>query len=820
MMKYALYCSALFSLLLLSGCGGGSSEAPAGGEVHPTGWIHLHGVEATTDLRGCQGCHGFAFTGSGAAISCFTCHISGPPFSIHIASWTDAIVDHHDFALDLSWTSCSVAICHGTDLQGGNGPTCFDIACHTNTAGDPPAPASHQGVDFSLAANHGVAAKASQNFCLNCHGRPINLVDGGFIADPNIMNNLDFNGVAVFGNCTTCHPDAGAHPTNWQGSNDSDPTYSASHRGIDTDTMNQSCALCHNVVGAGISAVPAAPSCFSSNHTNANLITSACHPNGPRAAPHAVDGSYQAATAHGKDAKQDLTFCQGCHADQTASGPGSNPRFDSPIGNLINGCEDCHAAFYAHPSEWAGPNATFHYSAGNIANSCTLCHGTALDGVGGIDGTGASPGHSCLECHAETAVFTLDCTACHGFPPLAGDTIGADDFPPGTLLVDHTATTTGGTVVDKPLHDECATCHGVKNAAGSFDASANYLTFNKTTDTLGSHWNGSINMNGPSLNDPSGGAAHVGAGYNSTTFGCDNAGCHGPGFVLSNSNMPVEFADFGGGSGHAVGQSWLLRAGHVAAATAPSPACFSCHAQTGVSPVAGAPACQDCHVKGNPLVVLNCASCHTEPPSFASTATADRPDRAGKHGKHDALTIDTADCSACHTNGGSNSLAHFDRTAATSPDYPADIVFLGNDYDSQGSTAAYNAGAAACQNVICHGGVTTPNWYTGSINVYGGGTAGCQQCHSSAGEFNSYSSGEHDKHVRKEGISCTVCHSTTALQNGVLGNTHFSGLKTTAFELLPHETITDPNLNFDEPTSSCNPQAGGISGCHGSKGPW
>jgi len=813
----------LLSILFLAGCSTSGSEAPGtgpGSAVHPSNWISLHSGEANTDLRGCQGCHGFDFAGSGEAVSCFTCHLSGPPFvGVHSSTWANVINDHQGFPNDFNWTTCAAVACHGSNLQGGaqaNGPSCFNntASCHSGTAGDPPAPASHQAVDFTDPDNHGSLAKAGQVYCRNCHGRSLNVFDGGFIADPAIMNNLDYLNNPVTGACSTCHPSALAHPTDWQGSNDADPTYAASHRGIDETTQANSCALCHNIasVGAGPTldepgSVAAAPSCFSTSYANANAggVAIACHPGGPRTANHPLGAAWRdysnTDTWHGAVAKDDLTACQACHADS-----GSPPRFNSPIGGLANGCEDCHDPYYAHPTDWAGPNTTFHYSV-TSTESCKLCHGTGLDGVGGVDAAGGTPGLSCLNCHAEVTYFTLDCASCHSYPPLTGDTIDTSVFPAGAQLVDHTADTTGGTVADKAPHDECATCHGVKNAAGSLTANANYLLFDKATDTLGSHWNGSLEMNGPSSADPSGGADHVGAGYNSVSHSCDNAGCHGPGYALSDSNMPVAFADFGVGSGHDIGQAWLLTSGHVADATAPSPNCFSCHAQSGASPVSGAPACQDCHVNGNPLTGLSCASCHGTPPNSNTTVLTDRPNRAGKHGKHNALTVDTLDCSACHSGGGSDSLTHFDRTASTTPNYPADVQFLGTAYNSQGSTAQYN-GSNQCQNVLCHGGVTTPSWYTGSIDVYGGGSTACRQCHSSTGEYNAYSSGRHSLHVGGENISCLPCHNTTVLQNGVAGNSHFSGLKTTGFELDPAATLNS-SLNYNG--TSCNPA------CHGSE---
>jgi len=812
----------LFAFLLVTGCNTSNTDAPgtaANSPVHPSNWISLHGVEAGKDIRSCQGCHGFDFTGSGSALSCLTCHLSGPPFvGVHPSSWTNVVNDHQGFANEFSWTSCAIASCHGTNLRGGAqafAPSCFNNAasCHSGTAGDPPAPASHQGVDMTDPTNHGELAKANQKYCRNCHGRPLNSFDGGFIADPAIMNNLDYLNTPVTGACSTCHTSALAHPTDWQGSNDADPTYSASHRGIDETTQANSCALCHKISAAGAGpsldapgSVAAAPSCFSATYANANSggVPIACHPAGPRTANHPLGAAWRAASGHGAVAKDDISACQSCHADS-----GTPPRFNAPIGSLANGCEDCHAPHYAHPTNWAGPNTTFHYSVAST-ESCKLCHGASLDGVGGVNAAGGTPGLSCLSCHAEVTNFTLDCTACHGMPPVAGDIIDSSVFPAGATLVDHTSPTTpasGITVADKPEHDQCAVCHGVKNDSGSFNANANYLTFDKATDTLGSHWNGQINMNGPSSSDPAGSASHVGTGYNSTTFSCDNAFCHGPDYALSDSAMPVDFADYGAGSGHAVGQTWLLVSGHVTAATAPSPNCFGCHAQTGTSPIPSAPVCQACHVNGDPLTITNCASCHTTPPNRGPIDPAFRPNRAGSHSVHNTLTADTQDCSACHSGGGTNSLTHFDRISTTTPNYPADVQFLGTSYNSQGSTAQYN-GSGQCQNVICHGGVTTPDWYTGSIDVYGGGTAGCQQCHSSSGEYNAYSSGQHNRHVNGENIACTTCHSTSVLQIGVGGNNHFSGLKTSAFELDPAATINS-SLNYTG--SGCNPS------CHGSE---
>ncbi len=95
-----------------------------------------------------------------------------------------------------------------------------------------------------------------------------------------------------------------------------------------------------------------------------------------------------------------------------------------------------------------------------------------------------------------------------------------------------------------------------------------------------------------------------------------------------------------------------------------------------------------------------------------------------------------------------------------------------------------NVGAAVlstttCATVSCHGGITTPDWQTGSINV--NTDAGCLQCHQAGSavtvpEDNSYYSGEHTKHVVNEGFACTTCHDVSSDSN------HLNTLNTSAME--------------------------------------
>ncbi len=172
-----------------------------------------------------------------------------------------------------------------------------------------------------------------------------------------------------------------------------------------------------------------------------------------------------------------------------------------------------------------------------------------------------------------------------------------------------------------------------------------------------------------------------------------------------------------------------------------------------------------------------CNSCHGQPPSGNTF-----PNAVGAHAVHESLPDAAGTCAVCH-----NGAAH-------------------NDWIDLGFTATWNAKSGlatdnmdgTCANISCHGGVSTPNWQTGSINV----DTQCKSCHKSGtGEYNGYSSGEHRRHVSSEGLSCTACHDTGKLRNG-----HFGNLATRTFEQSSANTIK----------SSLSYSAGRCSspGCH------
>jgi hypothetical protein len=442
----------------------------------------------------------------------------------------------------------------------------------------------------------------------------------------------------------------------------------------------------------------------------------------PEPVLHPIDGSYW--PQHGNDAKSDLTKCQKCHADKAESGPGSNPRFNVGI-NIAggNGCESCHEAYLGHPGIWAGPKSGVHYNDENIQNACALCHSVILDGVGGsdvhydagnipnactpchgvnLDGVGGV-GVSCLSCHAEVETFALDCTSCHGYPP-DGTTPEPEVAALNGQLVAHNG------VSDVTGHDQCTICHGVKSnntaTSGALTPNANYRVFDPLTETKGDHWNGLINMNGPTPT--------TGLGYNQTNFGCDNAGCHinDTNHQLSDSALPLAFGAYA--TMHALDGSFLDGGTHGFDAKSDLAGCKKCHGETttinprfnqGIAYAGGigcegchytgtahpssaepgninwyngqwnhtnanvsastcglchvrtgwagssAPACTSCHLYDPANATIgSCNSCHDNPPNGIS-----QPNRIGMHtSEHAGLA-----CTACHTNAGPGSPSHF-----------------------------------------------------------------------------------------------------------------------------------------------------------------
>lgn len=189
----------------------------------------------------------------------------------------------------------------------------------------------------------------------------------------------------------------------------------------------------------------------------------------------------------------------------------------------------------------------------------------------------------------------------------------------------------------------------------------------------------------------------------------------------------------------------------------------------------------------------SCTSCHGQPPSGNSF-----PDTAGAHPTHSSLGFGSTvpSCGACHA--GSTHLNGI-----------ADLGFP-TVFNAQSGPATANLDST-CSSVKCHGGQTTPDWWTGSLNV----DTDCTACHtrrtsgdSFPDQYNDYYSGRHRDHVRRSSIDCWDCHNRSILQTG-----HFSNLETSAFEQDPADTIGGSGTSV----GSYNGSTCSNIQCHGSE---
>ena len=301
-----------------------------------------------------------------------------------------------------------------------------------------------------------------------------------------------FIAAAALWGCSNANENAPAlstsagHPANWL----------VAHRGAFQADAGQ-CALCH---GSDLRDQNSTGSITKVSCSSGSFRGTTCHakspvlPHPPGVVPHPLPFTDPA--LHGLLAKNDLIFCQGCHAAANFGGAGSNPRFDVQLGTLVapfsSGCEAaaCHPALTAHPVPWyfgtrAGDKG--HQSAGNLLNACPLCHGAQLGG-----GTGPA----CTSCHVALAPGAVPtpgtCFSCHQSPP-AGTT-----FP--NLAGAHAAHNALAQVADN-----CDTCH---NGAGT-----------GTTK----HFNGVVDLAVLATYNAKEGVAS----FDAATGRCSNVSCHG-----------------------------------------------------------------------------------------------------------------------------------------------------------------------------------------------------------------------------------------------------------------------------------------------------
>jgi len=508
--------------------------------------------------------------------------------------------------------------------------------------------------------------------------------------------------------------------------------------------------------------------------------------------------------------------CVTCHAIT-----GTSPFVLAPICAICHtagspltalNCASCHAnppTGATYPGI-AGKHAK-HNALASVTGACGTCHsGLNTGSQAHYDRANARPGKDALRVAPGDVAFVSTFNA----------KTGASSFSSAALTCSNVSCHGGqaasswqtGTI-DINTDAGCRLCHTLGSALGTpennspfsgmhgFHLSATGTVVALCTDchNMANATTGATNhfkfLNTPQMEGP---ASDTVTNYNATNQTC-TVNCH------SHQHTNSSWA---GGASHAVP---FLTAAHTAVnQTGFNGNCASCHAVTGTSPLSTAPTCTTCHAAGSPLTALNCTSCHANPPTGATY-----PGIAGKHAKHDALTGVTGSCGVCHSGLNTGSQAHYDRANARSGKdalrvAPGDVAFV-STYNAKTGASSFSSAALTCSNVSCHGGQTAPSWQTGTIDVVNA----CLSCHASGTtQYNSYNSGEHSKHLSQFGSSaatCKRCHDATKVN--VVG--HFTNLATpTTFEQTARSTLLTA-LGYNG--TSCNPSAGGLTGCHDSK---
>jgi predicted CxxxxCH...CXXCH cytochrome family protein len=415
--------------------------------------------------------------------------------------------------------------------------------------------------------------------------------------------------------------------------------------------------------------------------------------------------------------------CTPCHGTDYRGGISGVSCYSANYGGTA-----CHANGPGHAAGWATP--TVHGPAAKSApnasamrgfSTCQICHGT--DFTGGFSNRA--------------------CAACHG---------GSAPHPQSWIRITytHTNTDTGNAPV-------CALCHTngshspIPAPSPAPSAGTSPGCFNATLcHGAAGH---PTNWTTPTIHGPAAKSAPSAAAMQGFSS-CQP--CHGNTFA-GDSAHPACFSCHGGSAPHPV--HWITSPyTHTNTNEGNAVVCSLCHSAGANSPTTAPPT----PAPGTPPGCFNatlchaqaaCGSCHGIPPDGTIA-----PNVAGRHPQHMAVNASIA-CGTCHNGAGSGTALHENGTVN---------VIFDPVYNAISGAAAYNAGSNTCTNVSCHGGQTTPNWFTGTISV----NTQCTSCHASGqGQYNGYYSGKHSDH---SGRGCTECHDTTKLSS-----VHFNDLNTT-----------------------------------------
>ena len=644
-------------------------------------------------------------------------------------------------SFDIAALTCANVSCHGAVVapswQTGTIGVNTDAGCRACHKPGTAAGTPENNSPFSgLHSFHLDPAGAVKATCVECHNMA-NATTGAtnhfrFLDTPQMegpaSQTVEPNGSAANYNATNQTCTVNCHTVqhsnfSWQGgANHAVPFLATAHTTVAQAGFDANCSSCHAVTGS--SPVASAPTCVTC-HTAATVLP--------------------------------FTNCTSCHVKPPAGTTypniaGKHARHDA-LASVTGVCGPCHTgldtgsqAHYDRANGRPGKNA-LRVAPGDVAFQSTF---NAKAGSASFSGT----------------AFTCANVNCHG-------AVGAPSWQTGTIS---TNTDVG-----------CRLCHKIGSALGTpennspfsglhgFHLSASGTVVALCTDchdmTLAT--TGATNhfkfLNTPQMEGPASDTVAplgVRANYTATNQTCT---------VLCHSHQHTT-SSWVGGASHAVP---FLATAHTTVDQAGFDGnCKTCHAVTGTSPLSSAPTCVTCHAAGSPLTVLLCASCHANPPTGATY-----PGIAGKHAKHDALTGVTGSCGVCHSGLNTGTQAHYDRANARPGKNalrvaPGDVAFV-STYNAKTGASSFSNTALTCSNVSCHGGQSAPSWQTGTVNV----ATQCTSCHASGtGQFNSYSSGEHNKHSGSN-FACTECHDMNVATNNKPGvSNHFTFLGTFGME--------------------------------------
>ena len=418
--------------------------------------------------------------------------------------------------------------------------------------------------------------------------------------------------------------------------------------------------------------------------------------------------------------------CTQCHGTDLLGGI-SKVSCSTP---LFNG-QACHAGGPAgHPTGWREPSA--HGAAAKSQpgiesgfSNCQSCHG--------IDFTGGSAGVSCFTASTATG-------SCHGVnaphsplpwratSPLPTHTTTVNDAAGSNAAVCalcHLGNRTPPQYQPLPAGTQAGCfngtlCHGVTNHPTGWAEPKLHGAAAKANLTYCQQCHSNNPTGGPGSN-PRFNVVPLSVPPSRLVNGCED--CHAP--LAAHPRVlqiPPVFGPIT--TINPIGTPWYL---HCKISPSGFDAWTRCHGATldGTGAAAGATGCTFCHQSGLPNTLLNCTSCHGQPPSGTAY-----PNIKSAHPTHSTINV-TDVCGECHYGLGYVTLDHFLRSRNHTASVQAGAVLFGAFSQTGGLTPVYNNATQQCTNVYCHGativGGTNKSPIWSQTNYLA--AAGCGTCH-------------------------------------------------------------------------------------------